>query len=112
VATSYTEVPRARSKSEFFSAVRAGDGIAAGTNGSYLRLTKDIFAIAAALIQEKPGAALFAPLAPLVPVVTLAILIHDAAFARHWARNLRQEATLNLPGGRVRSADQMLERFA
>jgi predicted metal-dependent phosphoesterase TrpH len=112
LATSYTEVPRARSKSEFLSALRAGGGIPAGTNGGYLRPTRDIFGIAAGLIREKRAVALFAPLAPLVPLATLAVRIHDAAFARIWARRIHPQGPFGLLGGRIRPANEMAERFA
>jgi hypothetical protein len=112
LAASYTEVPRARSKSEFFSALRAGSGIAAGGSGGYFRLTRAIIGIAAGMIQEKPATALLAPLAPLVPLLTLSVLIHDAAFARLWARRLHPGGSLSLLGGRVRPANEMAERFA
>lgn len=112
LAASYTEVPGVRSKSDFVSALRGGNGIAAGGSGGYFRLTRAIFGIAAGMIQEKPATALFVPLAALVPLVTLSVLIHDAAFARLWARRLHPQGSFSLFGGRVRPGNEMAERFA
>jgi hypothetical protein len=112
VADSYTEVPDARSASEFFHELRAGNGRTRGQGGSYFKLTRDIFLIAAHMVREKPVTALLAPLAPLVPVVTLATLIHEAAFARHWVRRLHPAGSGRLLGGFARPADRVAERFA
>jgi predicted metal-dependent phosphoesterase TrpH len=112
VAASYTEVPNVRNKSEFLSELRAGRGNAAGKNGNSLRLARDIFAIAAGMIREKPSTAVLAPLVPLVPLVAFATVMHDAAFARILARRICPEQLWHLRGGRTRTLTQMLERFA
>jgi predicted metal-dependent phosphoesterase TrpH len=112
VAASYTEVPHARTASEFFHELRAGNGTTRGQGGSYLKLTRDILIIAAHMVRERPLTALLAPLAPLVPVVTLATLIHEAAFARRWVRCLHPASSGRLVGGLARPVNRVAERFA
>ncbi len=85
LGSAYTEVPGARDKSEFLAGVRAGKAVAAGTNGGYFRLTRDIFCIVAQMIQQDPWKAPLSPLAALVPVVTLATAVSEIVFARRWS---------------------------
>ena len=42
VGTTYTEVPGARNKEEFFAGLRAGNGRLCGESGGYWKLTRDI----------------------------------------------------------------------
>ncbi|MGH9678432.1 MAG: PHP-associated domain-containing protein, partial [Candidatus Acidiferrales bacterium] len=42
VGTTYTEVPGARNKDEFFAGLRAGYGQLGGESGSYWKLTRDV----------------------------------------------------------------------
>ena len=83
--TAYTVIPGARTKSEFLRGLRAGQGIPAGDQGSFLKLTRDVYTIAGAMMRENPWTALLLPLAPAIPIYTLAVLLHEASFARRWS---------------------------
>ena len=85
VGAAYTEVPGARSKDEFLAGLKAKTAIASGTNGGYLRLTRDVLWLTAKMFQERPWTLLFSPIALLVPAVVLAMSLDDALFARRWS---------------------------
>jgi predicted metal-dependent phosphoesterase TrpH len=90
--TAYTVVPGARTKAEFLRGLRAGRGIPAGDQGSFRKLTRDVFTIAGSMMRENPWTALLLPLAPAIPLYTLAVLLHEAKFARLWStRAARRE---------------------
>lgn len=83
--TTYTEVPSARDKEEFFDGLRAGLGRVGGESGCFSKLTRDVFLIAAELMREKCWTALLAPLAVLIPAITLWNYRDEHAFCRRWA---------------------------
>ena len=83
--TAYTVVPGAKTKAEFLRGLRAGRGIPAGDHGGYLKLTRDVFSIAGAMMRETPWTCMLAPLATVIPFYTLAVLLHEAGFARRWS---------------------------
>ena len=83
--TTYTEVPGARTKAEFLRGLRAGCGVPAGDQGSFRKLTRDVFTIAGQMMRHNPWTALLLPLAPAIPLYTLAVLVHEAKFARRWS---------------------------
>jgi hypothetical protein len=85
VGTAYTEVPGAKNKEEFFAALRSGMGQVAGESGSFTKLTRDVFLIAFEMMCEKSWTALLAPLAVLVPAITLLNYYDERAFLRRWA---------------------------
>lgn len=85
VGTAYTEVPGARTKADFLRGLREGRGIPAGDQGSYVKLTRDVFTITGAMVKENPWTAFLLPLAPIIPFYTLAVLLHEANFARRWS---------------------------
>jgi predicted metal-dependent phosphoesterase TrpH len=84
-ATAYTEVPDARNKEEFFAGLRAGRGRVAGKSGNYVKLTRDVWLIGAATMQERPWTIALAPLALLVPVATLLNYRSERKFGEFWA---------------------------
>jgi predicted metal-dependent phosphoesterase TrpH len=92
-----TEVPGARSKTEFLEGLRRGRGQVEGKSGSFGRLTMDVLQIAAALMEEKPAALLLAPVVLAVPVVTLLNYAIEDLFARYWGS--RWEQWQGLAGG-------------
>ena len=107
VGTAYTVVPGARNKSEFLRGLRAGRGVATGEHGSYAKLTRDVFAIVAAMIHHNPWTSLLLPLAPAIPFYTLAVMLHEAAFERRWSaqagrRERGRPRTYRYSGGRAR----------
>jgi predicted metal-dependent phosphoesterase TrpH len=86
--TTYTEVPGARDKEEFFAGLRSGMGRAAGESGCFSKLTRDVFLIAAELMREKCWTTLLAPLALLIPAITLLNYRDEHAFCRRWAAEI------------------------
>ena len=86
----FTEVPGARCMDEFLSGLRAGNGRIHGGDGSYWRLTADVFRIIGAMVAEKPWTAALTPLAVLVPLVTAGHWINEIRFCKKWTRTLEQ----------------------
>lgn len=84
----FTEVPRARNRAEFLEGLRLGKSIVYGSEGSYWKLTRDVFSISAAMMADNPLASIFLPLTPLVPAVTLLNYILEISFARRWRRRV------------------------
>ena len=98
VGTTYTEVPGARDKDEFFAGLRNGRGRVAGESGSFLKLTRDVLLVAAEMMRDKYWTALLSPLAVLIPGVTFFNYHEDRAFSRRWAaRVLTQPAAPKRP---------------
>jgi predicted metal-dependent phosphoesterase TrpH len=85
VGSAYTDVAGARNKSEFLDGVKAGRATVGGGHGGYWKLTRDIFWIACEMMCEKPWTAVLVPLAPLIPVATLANVVEEMLFARRWS---------------------------
>jgi predicted metal-dependent phosphoesterase TrpH len=91
VAQTFTEVPRARTVEEFFTGLRAGCGIVHGEDGSFLKITRDIFRFAGCLLNEKPAvAAALLPLAPFIPAVTGFHWINEIRFCKRWTSQLQR----------------------
>jgi predicted metal-dependent phosphoesterase TrpH len=83
--TTWTEVPRARTKEEFFAAIARGEGRALGESGGYAKLTRDVFLIAAAAIRERKWLLALAPLAAAaIPIWTLTNCIQESMFVKSW----------------------------
>lgn len=81
----YTEVPGAEDKEEFFAGLRAGMGRAGGESGHFTKLTRDVFLIASELMKEKAWTALLSPLALLTPAITYLNYQAEKRFCRKWA---------------------------
>jgi predicted metal-dependent phosphoesterase TrpH len=86
--TAYTEVPGARDKEEFFAGLRAGLGRVRGESGCFLKLTRDVFVIAAEMMREKQWTALLSPIALLIPVAIFLNYRNESKFSRRWATEL------------------------
>ncbi len=84
VGTTYTEVPGARDKDEFFAGLRAGYGRLGGESGSYWKLTRDIFLLCREMMREDNWTILLAPLLALVPAGVGVNYICDLDFVRRW----------------------------
>jgi predicted metal-dependent phosphoesterase TrpH len=80
----FTRVSGARNKAEFLAGLRRGRGQVEGTSGNFGRLTRDVLAIAVAMMVEQPAARLLAPLMLAVPLVTLLNYAAEDLFARRW----------------------------
>jgi predicted metal-dependent phosphoesterase TrpH len=92
VGTTFTEVPGARDKNEFFAGLRNGAGVVAGESGSFLKLTRDVFLIIGEMMREKMWTAAFAPITVLVPAFTLMNYRDEYFFSRRWAAQILGES--------------------
>ena len=90
--TAYTEVPGAFNKEEFFAGLRSGMGRVAGESGSFKKLTRDVFVIAAEMMREKSWTALLAPLGVLIPAITCLNYYQEKRFGRRWAEEILGES--------------------
>jgi predicted metal-dependent phosphoesterase TrpH len=88
VGLTYTEVPGVRTVDEFLAGLRAGRGIVHGVHGSYAKLTRDVYRIAASFFGEKPWALPILPLTVLVPAITAGHWLNEMRFCRKWAATL------------------------
>jgi predicted metal-dependent phosphoesterase TrpH len=84
----YTEVPGARTKEEFFAGLRNGLGRVAGESGCFTKLTRDVYAIAYEVMREKSWATLLSPLALLIPAFTYFNYYAEQKFCRRWAAEI------------------------
>lgn len=84
----WTEVPGARSRQEFWEALRLGQGRVRGESGRYGKLTRDVFQIAAHLMGNQRWTVALATLLPVVPVWTLANLTQELFFVWWWSSEL------------------------
>jgi predicted metal-dependent phosphoesterase TrpH len=88
VGTTYTRVPGARTKQEFFDGLKNGRGRVHGESGCYAKLTRDVFLIALEMMREKSWTMLLAPLALALPAATLWNYHDERAFLRRWSAEL------------------------
>jgi predicted metal-dependent phosphoesterase TrpH len=84
VGTTYTEVPGARDKNEFFAGLRAGYGRLGGDSGSYWKLTRDVLLLCREMMREDRWTILLAPLLALVPAGVAVNYLIDLDFVRRW----------------------------
>jgi predicted metal-dependent phosphoesterase TrpH len=82
----YTQVPGARSHGEFLEGLRRGRTVTVGESGDYQKLTRAVLEIACGLMRERRWTLLLAPLLAGVPLVILANLVLETAFADKWGR--------------------------
>src|SRR5258706_10329516 len=86
--TTYTEIAGVRDQGEFLQGLRQGRGVACGESGDYRKLTRAVLEIAGAMMAERPWTAVLAPLALLIPAVTLSCWMREMVFADYWARRV------------------------
>ena len=84
VGTTYTEVPGAKNKEEFFDGLRAGHGKLCGESGGYWKLTRDILMLCGEMMRKDHWTVLLAPLVPLVPAGVAVDYFVDLSFIRRW----------------------------
>ena len=92
VGTTYTEVPGARDKNEFFEGLRNGRGRVAGESGGFQKLTRDVYVIAYELMREKSWTTLLSPLALAIPAFTFCNYVQEHLFNRRWAAQILDRA--------------------
>lgn len=88
VGLTYTEVPGACDKEEFFEGLRNGRGRVAGESGGISKLTRDVYLIAYELMREKSWTTALAPLAMAIPAFTLCNYLQEHFFNRRWAAQI------------------------
>jgi predicted metal-dependent phosphoesterase TrpH len=86
--TTYTEVPGARTKEEFFDGLRNGMGRVGGESGCFTKLTRDVFVVTYQMMREKAWTALLSPLALLIPAFTYLHCRDERKFCRRWAAEI------------------------
>ena len=89
VARTFTEVPGAANAEEFLAGMRRGQSVAHGESGDYWKLTAAVCEIGVSLVRAVPMMTLCAGLFALAPVVTLANLFRETAFAWYWGQRNR-----------------------
>ena len=98
VGSAYTDVPGARTKSEFLDGLRLGQSLACGQSGGYRKLTAEVFRITLAMWRADRRTWVLLPLAFMIPAATLLNCLQERRFACKWARELRgapdQDGTL------------------
>jgi hypothetical protein len=82
----WTTVVGARTREQFLSGLKRGRTAVAGESGDYGKLTGTVFDIGRSLMKEHPWALALAPLAALIPAVTLGNLLWETWFANKWGR--------------------------
>jgi hypothetical protein len=86
----FTSVPGARNKGEFFAGLRKGQSIVSGEHGGARKLARALTHIAVELICERPWTMALAPLITALPGAALAVCLRDRAFCRHWLARARE----------------------
>lgn len=89
LGAAYTEIPEAQNAAEFLVGLRRGLGRARGVSGNYWKLTRAVLEIGFALVRERPATGALGPLLAAIPLVTLANMFREIAFAKKWVNRLR-----------------------
>jgi hypothetical protein len=107
VGTTYTEVPGARDKGEFFAGLRAGYGQLGGESGCFWKLTRDIYLLCCEMMREDHWTILLAPLLALVPAGVGINYFIDLDFVRRWGGRIN-----SIPKGVGRSVPVRQKQLA
>jgi hypothetical protein len=89
VARTFTEVPGARTVEEYFSGLRAGRGVIHGQDGSFLKITLDIFSFVGSVLKDRPAAAALLPMTIFIPAVTGFHWLNEIRFCKQWTSRLQ-----------------------
>jgi len=93
VGSTFTEVPGARDKDEFFAGLRAGRGRMGGDAGCFWKLTRDIYLLCFEMMREDRWTLLLTPLLALVPAGVAANYVIDLDFVRRWGGRINPVPT-------------------
>jgi predicted metal-dependent phosphoesterase TrpH len=85
----YTQVQGARNRGEFVDGMKRGGTTAIGEPGSYRKLLRAVLEISCGMMRERRWTIALAPLMAGVPLVVLAILAREMAFANRWGRQTK-----------------------
>lgn len=88
----YTVVQGARDRREFVDGLKRGRTQAFGESGNYGKLLRAVLEISCGMMGEQRWTLALAPLSAGVPVVVLAILAREVAFAHRWGRHTNKLA--------------------
>jgi predicted metal-dependent phosphoesterase TrpH len=80
----YTSVLGARTRGEFLAGLSQGRTTTVGESGDYGKLIRAVLEIASDLMRERRWTVMLAPLLTALPLVILANLARETAFAHHW----------------------------
>jgi predicted metal-dependent phosphoesterase TrpH len=83
----FTQVPGARNPREFLDGLKRGRTSAFGEGGSYGKLLRAVLEISCGMMGERRWTVGLSPLMSGVPLVVLAIMIRELAFAQRWGRH-------------------------
>jgi predicted metal-dependent phosphoesterase TrpH len=96
----YTRVNGARTKREFLDGLRAGRATLHGESGGYWKLTSAVWKLGISMMRENRWTLALLPLAPLVPIITLANCVRELAFVSRWAPRVCRPQTRAASYGR------------
>jgi predicted metal-dependent phosphoesterase TrpH len=82
----YTRVAGARDRREFLDGLKRGRTAAFGESGTYGKLLRAVLEISCGMMGERRWTLGLAPLLAGVPLVVLAIMARELAFAQRWGR--------------------------
>jgi predicted metal-dependent phosphoesterase TrpH len=83
----YTQVKGARDRREFIDGLKRGRTAAFGESGNYGKLLRAVLEISCGMMRERRWTLGLAPLMCGVPLVVLAIMARELAFAQRWGRH-------------------------
>jgi predicted metal-dependent phosphoesterase TrpH len=90
----YTQVHGARDSRDFVNGLKRGRTALFGESGNYTKLLRAVLEISCAMMGERRWTMGLAPLISGVPLVVLAILARELAFAHLWGRHTTRLANV------------------
>ena len=96
----YTQVQGARDRREFIDGLKRGRTAAFGESGSYGKLLRAVLEVSCGMMGERRWTVALAPLMSGVPLVVLAIITRELAFAQRWGRHTNRLANVVPDTGR------------
>ena len=88
----YTQVQGARDRREFVDGLKRGQTVTFGESGSYPKLVRAVLEISCGMMRELRWTFALAPLMSGVPLVVLAIIARELAFAHRWGHQTNRTA--------------------
>jgi predicted metal-dependent phosphoesterase TrpH len=83
----FTQVQAARDRREFLEGLKRGRTVAFGESGSYPKLLRAVLEISCGMMADRRWTLVLAPLMSGVPLVVLAIIARELAFAQRWGHH-------------------------
>lgn len=101
VGCAWTVVPGARTRQEYLDGLRSGLGRVRGETGSWMKLTRDVYAIGRDMIRENPATLPIVLLGWMVPLITLTNYVAEAMFVQYWQARYLQSDRKGAPVRRI-----------